>query len=45
MKKRSVSLKIRAMGIFPGATVQRGKDWSWGDQDGWFKFLCNVADY
>ncbi|KAK7471427.1 hypothetical protein BaRGS_00035915 [Batillaria attramentaria] len=34
VKKRSVSLKIRAMGIFPGAKVKRGRDWSWGDQDG-----------
>lgn len=34
MKKRSVSLKVRACGIFPGAKVKRGKDWIWGDQDG-----------
>ena len=34
VKKRSTSLKVRAMGIFPGAKVQRGKHWSWADQDG-----------
>jgi hypothetical protein len=34
VKKRKVSVKIRAVGLFPGATVQRGKDWQWGDQDG-----------
>eukprot|EP00916_Digyalum_oweni_P003883 GHVL01006903.1.p1 GENE.GHVL01006903.1~~GHVL01006903.1.p1 ORF type:complete len:183 (+),score=8.12 GHVL01006903.1:304-852(+) len=34
VKKRSVSLKIRAMGIFPGAKVKRGRDWAWADQDG-----------
>lgn len=34
LKKRSISLRIRAMGIFPGAEVTRGKDWIWGDQDG-----------
>nr|KAG5706472.1 hypothetical protein BaRGS_032865 [Batillaria attramentaria] len=34
MKKRSISLRIRAIGIFPGADVTRGKHWIWGDQDG-----------
>ncbi|KAL8591676.1 hypothetical protein ACOMHN_056792 [Nucella lapillus] len=34
VKKRSSSLKIRAMGMFPGAKVKRGKDWAWADQDG-----------
>ncbi|KAK7093215.1 E3 ubiquitin-protein ligase MIB2-like [Littorina saxatilis] len=34
VKKRSVSLRMRTMGIFPGATVTRGRDWFWGDQDG-----------
>ncbi|KAL8578225.1 hypothetical protein ACOMHN_040986 [Nucella lapillus] len=34
VKKRSISLKIRASGIFPGAMVRRGIDWMWGDQDG-----------
>ena len=34
VKKRSTSLKIRAVGIFPGAKVKRGPDWIWGDQDG-----------
>ena len=26
--------KVEAIGIFPGATVVRGRDWSWGNQDG-----------
>ncbi|KAK7471424.1 hypothetical protein BaRGS_00035912, partial [Batillaria attramentaria] len=34
MEKRSKSLKIRVMGIFPEATVIRGRDWEWKDQDG-----------
>ena len=32
--KRKTSVKVRAIGIFPGAKVVRGKDWQWGDQDG-----------
>ncbi|KAK7093326.1 E3 ubiquitin-protein ligase MIB2-like isoform X2 [Littorina saxatilis] len=32
--KRKTSVKNRALGIFPGAKVTRGKDWQWGDQDG-----------
>ncbi|KAK7496799.1 hypothetical protein BaRGS_00012008, partial [Batillaria attramentaria] len=32
--KRKISVRIRAMGMFPGAKVTRGKDWSWRDQDG-----------
>ncbi|KAK7473301.1 hypothetical protein BaRGS_00035433, partial [Batillaria attramentaria] len=32
--KRKTGVKIRAIGIFPGATVTRGRDWNWGDQDG-----------
>ncbi|KAK7485777.1 hypothetical protein BaRGS_00022958, partial [Batillaria attramentaria] len=34
MERRSRSLKIRVMGIFPDATVVRGKDWEFKDQDG-----------
>ncbi|KAL8624340.1 hypothetical protein ACOMHN_044771 [Nucella lapillus] len=34
MAKRSKSTKIRVMGVFPDATVTRGKDWQWDDQDG-----------
>ena len=34
MKKRKVSVRIRAMGLFPGAKVTRGKDWEWKNQDG-----------
>nr|KAG5706448.1 hypothetical protein BaRGS_032841 [Batillaria attramentaria] len=34
VKKRKISVRIRAMGMFPGAKVTRGKDWSWRDQDG-----------
>jgi hypothetical protein len=25
---------MRALGLFPGAVVVRGKDWSYGTQDG-----------
>ncbi|KAK7473302.1 hypothetical protein BaRGS_00035434 [Batillaria attramentaria] len=32
--KRKTSVRVRAIGIFPGATVTRGKDWVWDDQDG-----------
>jgi len=31
---RKGSRKIEAIGIFPGATVIRGPDWQWGNQDG-----------
>ena len=31
---RNESRKVEAMGIYPGATVIRGPDWRWGDQDG-----------
>ncbi|XP_076451973.1 uncharacterized protein LOC143287678 [Babylonia areolata] len=34
MKKRNVSVRIRSVGIFPGAKVVRGKNWEWKDQDG-----------
>ena len=34
MPKRKSSVKIRAIGLHPGAKVTRGKDWKWGDQDG-----------
>ncbi|XP_070207420.1 E3 ubiquitin-protein ligase MIB2-like isoform X2 [Littorina saxatilis] len=27
-------MKMRVLGIFPDATVQRGHDWEWKDQDG-----------
>ncbi|KAK6175251.1 hypothetical protein SNE40_013754 [Patella caerulea] len=32
--KRATSVKHQSMGIFPGATVKRGRDWKWKDQDG-----------
>ena len=32
--KRSTSQRMRALGLFPGAVVVRGKDWSYGTQDG-----------
>ncbi|KAK6176196.1 hypothetical protein SNE40_014525 [Patella caerulea] len=32
--KRATSVKAQTMGIFPGAIVQRGHDWKYGDQDG-----------
>lgn len=31
---RSKESKIVLRGIFPGAIVQRGHDWKWGNQDG-----------
>ncbi|XP_070206565.1 E3 ubiquitin-protein ligase MIB2-like [Littorina saxatilis] len=34
MEKRNKSTKIRVMGIYPDATVTRGRDWEWSDQDG-----------
>lgn len=34
VEKRSKSLKIRAMGIYPEATVMRGLNWEGGDKDG-----------
>lgn len=34
MEKRSKSVKIRVMGVFPDAKVTRGRDWEWADQDG-----------
>ncbi|KAL3861980.1 hypothetical protein ACJMK2_007986 [Sinanodonta woodiana] len=34
MKKRSISSRSRAIGIYPGATVVRGKHWEYGTQDG-----------
>jgi hypothetical protein len=34
--KRSTSQRMRALGLFPGAVVVRGKDWSYGTQDGNF---------
>ena len=32
--KRKTSVRSRAIGMFPGSKVTRGKDWQWGDQDG-----------
>ncbi|XP_069113872.1 E3 ubiquitin-protein ligase MIB2-like isoform X2 [Argopecten irradians] len=32
--KRFISQKQKSLGIFPGATVARGTDWSWAEQDG-----------
>ncbi|KAH9495556.1 E3 ubiquitin-protein ligase mib2 [Bulinus truncatus] len=32
--KRCESQKVEAMGIFPGSTVKKGKDWKWQDSDG-----------
>lgn len=31
---RNKSMKMRVLGIFPDATVVRGLDWEWKDQDG-----------
>ena len=32
--KRSNSVKMKALGIFPGAKVIRGQNWDFGTQDG-----------
>lgn len=32
--KRSISVKLRALGMFKGAKVTRGVDWNYGNQDG-----------
>ncbi|XP_033725516.1 E3 ubiquitin-protein ligase MIB2-like [Pecten maximus] len=42
--KRSAETKIRAMGIFPGAKVQRGAHWEFGDQDGGIGARGTVVD-
>ena len=34
VSKRSISNKMRSLGIFTGATVKRGPDWEYGNQDG-----------
>ena len=34
LSKRKTSVKVRAIGIFPGSKVVRGKNWQWNDQDG-----------
>ena len=34
VKCRYLSRRVPARGVFPGATVVRGPDWRWGDQDG-----------
>ena len=36
---RKRSKKLSARGIFPGASVVRGVDWQWEDQDG---VLCHI---
>jgi hypothetical protein len=45
MERRSKSMKMRVLGIFPDATVVRGMDWEWKDQDGnIFFFWLKVVD-
>ncbi|XP_060573525.1 E3 ubiquitin-protein ligase MIB2-like [Ruditapes philippinarum] len=34
VSKRSISTKMRALGMFKGSTVRRGVDWNYGNQDG-----------
>ncbi|XP_046559208.1 E3 ubiquitin-protein ligase MIB2-like [Haliotis rubra] len=34
VKKRTTCLKVRSLGLYPGARVVRGEDWKWGLQDG-----------
>ncbi|XP_060075163.1 E3 ubiquitin-protein ligase MIB2-like [Ylistrum balloti] len=42
--KRSTGTKIRAVGILPGAKVQRGPHWEFGDQDGGIGSKGTVVD-
>ncbi|XP_021360864.1 E3 ubiquitin-protein ligase MIB2-like [Mizuhopecten yessoensis] len=44
VSKRSIGTKIRALGIFPGAKVQRGPHWEFGDQDGGMGSKGSVVD-
>ncbi|XP_072174703.1 uncharacterized protein [Diadema setosum] len=34
MPERANSIKVWGRGLFPGATVSRGLDWKWAEQDG-----------
>ena len=43
LRPRSVASHVMAYGIFPGAVVERGMDWRWGDQDGECIFMCMHA--
>ena len=40
IESRRKSKKISSRGIFPGARVVRGVDWSWEDQDGRLTSTC-----
>ena len=40
VKKRSISNKMRALGIFKGAKVKRGIDWEQANQDGASVLFC-----
>ncbi|XP_056006019.1 E3 ubiquitin-protein ligase MIB2-like isoform X2 [Ostrea edulis] len=42
--KRANSVKMRALGIFPGAEVTRGPNWDFGTQDGGSGKKGNVED-
>ncbi|XP_062506167.1 E3 ubiquitin-protein ligase MIB2-like isoform X2 [Corticium candelabrum] len=44
MTKRSSATKVTALGIFPGATVVRGIDWEWTEQDGGSGNVGHVVD-
>lgn len=43
--KRDGRFPAKVKGFFPGATVVRGSDWKYSNEDGWFKAkpLFNVA--
>lgn len=47
--KRSTSQNLKGFGIFPGAVVERGKDWNYGRDDGKndkirrSKILCHLS--
>ena len=43
--RRKTSVKIRAIGLFPGSKVTRGRDWEWDDQDGGQGSEGEVMDY
>ena len=40
---RKRSKKVSARGIFPGASVVRGVDWQWEDQDGKLSVCLSVC--
>lgn len=44
VERRNKSMKMRVLGVFPDATVQRGIDWEWKDQDGGAEMTGRVLE-